>query len=1166
MSNPANAAKILSDTLESLQASLEELSAADEELIQRNDELMRAQSELQESEERYRRLFNGMTEGFALHEVICDENGTPADFRFLDINPAFERLTGLKRKDVIGRSHNEILPDDDPRWVREYGAVALTGKPTQFENYSPALKRHYEVFAYSPAPRQFAVIFMDITERKKMVEALRKSEGQFKALIENLSSGVALVDESSKFTIYNPAFLKMFGLSEDTDIKNVNDQNWSDWQVYEEDGTLLHVDNHPVRKAAMTGKPIRNKLVGVRLPKGGDLIWMQISAEPVLKPDGKIELLICTYQDVTERKKAEEAFRKSEAKLRAVFRSLSEGIVFLNTKGDVEEVNDAVQRIHGHTLEELADPKLDPRWQIIRPDGTLFPVDEQPAIVALRTGQAVQDVEMGVPTSDGKLRWRLVNAQPVYDDSENLLGAVASFFDITERKLAEEALREGQALLRAITDDTTDLVFVKDLRSRIIFANPALIQMIGKPRESIMGKCDREFYDDPEIGETIMANDRRIMESGQTEVIEEVAQTPDGYRTYLSTKTPYRNDSGEIIGIIGIARDITERKKAEEAVASARRQVQSIIDNTPAVIYAFDLEERFLLANTATAELLNSTPEQMIGKRRHEFMPKDDADWHEANDRQVMEAGRALEFEEYSQLKGRSITWLTTKFPLRDARGRIYAIAGISADISERKKAEEERQSLLQELEVHSRDLQEANEQLAAVNEELAASNEELRSTTEELQKARNELELRIRERTFELSEAKENLEEINQQLHAEILEHEETEKDLLKAKAAAEAAIEAKAAFLANMSHELRTPLNAVIGFSSLLLEDNLTQDQKEYIERIRVGGEALLALISDILEFSKAEKEKITLEHQPLSIKHCIEESMSMVAMQANDKGLNLAYTINYGTPDTIIGDPGRLRQVLANLLSNAVKFTDNGEISISVSSKALEGNKRQITFAVKDTGIGMPQEKMDRLFQPFTQLEYVISRKRDGAGLGLSICKKLVELMGGEIWAESEEGKGSTFRFTIQAETIPGKQLDVGEKDKAAAYENLSAQKPLSILVAEDNPSNQRVLVAMLKRLGYRPDAVADGCEVLQALQIRPYDLIFMDIKMPEMDGLTATKEIRKRWPDNGPKIVAITAFAMDGDQEKCLEAGMDGYIAKPVKIDNLATLLRNIIHNK
>jgi CheY-like chemotaxis protein/anti-sigma regulatory factor (Ser/Thr protein kinase) len=262
-------------------------------------------------------------------------------------------------------------------------------------------------------------------------------------------------------------------------------------------------------------------------------------------------------------------------------------------------------------------------------------------------------------------------------------------------------------------------------------------------------------------------------------------------------------------------------------------------------------------------------------------------------------------------------------------------------------------------------------------------------------------------------------------------------------------------------------------------------------------------------------------------------------MVAVQADKKGLNLLYTISYGTPDTIIGDPGRLRQVLVSLLNNAVKFTDKGDVSVSISSKAIENDGYQILFLVKDTGIGMPQDKMDRIFEPFTQLEYVLSRKRDGAGLGLAISKSLVELMGGEIWAKSEEGRGSTFGFTIQAEAIPDKQLDLGEKGIAPACENLSRQKSMSILVAEDNPSNQKMLVEMLKRLGYRPDAVADGVEVIQALQIRPYDLIFMDIRMPEMDGLTATRKIRKLWPVHGPTIVAITAFAMDCNQKMCLE---------------------------
>ncbi|MDM7912484.1 MAG: ATP-binding protein, partial [Methanotrichaceae archaeon] len=284
--------------------------------------------------------------------------------------------------------------------------------------------------------------------------------------------------------------------------------------------------------------------------------------------------------------------------------------------------------------------------------------------------------------------------------------------------------------------------------------------------------------------------------------------------------------------------------------------------------------------------------------------------------------------------------------------------------------------------------------------------------TKDALRKARDELELRVMERTAELQSAKEELEVINEELSVEIDEHKTIEKELIKAKEAAEEAAKVKTAFMANMSHELRTPMNAVIGMTSLLPETKLDEEQKDFVETIRTGGQALMTLISDILDFSRVEKEKVELELQPLSLRTLVEESLDLVATQANDKGLNLSHTIKYGTPDIIIGDPGRLQQILVNLLSNAVKFTDAGDISVFVSSKAIGDNRQQILFKVTDTGIGIPQEKMDKLFQPFGQLETTISRKRDGAGLGLAISKGLVEIMGGEIWAESKLGAGSTL----------------------------------------------------------------------------------------------------------------------------------------------------------
>lgn len=430
-----------------------------------------------------------------------------------------------------------------------------------------------------------------------------------------------------------------------------------------------------------------------------------------------------------------------------------------------------------------------------------------------------------------------------------------------------------------------------------------------------------------------------------------------------------------------------------------------------------------------------------------------------------------------------------------------------------------------------------------------------------ELRATQEHLDLMVQERTAELQKATVELQVANERLRTEIEVHEMTEKELLIAKVGAEESAKAKSAFLANMSHELRTPMNAVIGFSSLLLDEPLTPEHKEYVECIRKGGDSLLAIIDDILDYARTGKDKIELERQPFSLEHLIDESLDLVATQASKKGLNLSRTINHDAPDTIIGDHGRLRHILINLLSNAVKFTDKGYVSVSVSSKAVDGSKHQISFEVKDTGIGIPPDKMVQIYQPFTQLERTLSCKRDGIGLGLAITKNLVELMGGTIWAESAQGQGTTFHFTIQAETIPDRQLDFGKMDRGAASESSTKLRPMRILVAEDNPSNQRVLVEILKRIGYRADAVADGREVIEALERQSYDLVLMDVKMPDMDGITATQVIRKLHPEKTPKIVAITAYALEGDREKCLEAGMDGYIAKPVKIKDLRAVLES-----
>ena len=388
-----------------------------------------------------------------------------------------------------------------------------------------------------------------------------------------------------------------------------------------------------------------------------------------------------------------------------------------------------------------------------------------------------------------------------------------------------------------------------------------------------------------------------------------------------------------------------------------------------------------------------------------------------------------------------------------------------------------------------------------------------------------------------------------------------QAEDDLREAKDAAEASAVAKSQFMANMSHELRTPMNAVIGMTSLLLDGELTSDQRTSIEIIRSSGQDLMFLINGILDFAKLGEGKVELESQPFELYRCIEETIELRASAASEKGLELSCTFDREAgdiPDMILGDPTRIRQVLGNLLDNAIKFTDRGAVQVIVSSK-VAGDCSQILFAVKDTGIGIPQDQMHKLFLPFSQVDCTSTSKYAGTGLGLAASQKLVELMGGRIWVESEIGKGSTFHFTILAKKVKEKQATANNKKiKECLPSGLPA--PLRILLAEDNDVNQLVMLKMLKRLGCRADIAANGIEAIQAMKRQPYDIVLMDVKMPEMDGLQATRIIRKLWPQ-GPKIVAITAYALQGDRERCLEAGMDGYISKPVKMEELAKVLAN-----
>jgi PAS domain S-box-containing protein len=533
---------------------------------------------------------------------------------------------------------------------------------------------------------------------------------------------------------------------------------------------------------------------------------------------------------------------------------------------------------------------------------------------------------------------------------------------------------------------------------------------------------------------------------------------------------------------------------ADRRFWTEQRLLETFLEYIPDRVYFKDLDSRFLRISRAKAISIGlKSPEEAIGKSDADHFHPDHAARALADEREIIRTGQAIvgKEEEVIWQDGRRTWALVHKVPLRDRQGQIAGTMGISHDITALKLTERE---------------------LARKAEELARSNTAL-----------------------------EHLAEV------------------------AKAASLAKSEFLANMSHEIRTPLNGIIGMTDLALETELTREQRDYLETVKLSADSLLNVVNDILDFSKIEAGKVDLEEIGFDLNECVEGAMKTLALRADEKGLELLCEVAPEVPEMVSGDPGRLRQILLNLLGNAVKFTSEGEVGLRVQVEPSDENFAMLHFAVSDTGIGIAPEKLTAIFDSFSQADASTTRKFGGTGLGLTISKRLVEMMGGRIWVESKPGEGSCFHFTARVGTAVTRQAAAERGSEPVAL------RGAKVLIVDDNRTNRRILEGLVSRWGMKPTLASDAekalMEVVAAQQSgQPFDLILTDMHMPRVDGFGLVAQIKETVDISTSTIMMLTSGGQRGDAARCGELGIAGYLVKPVRQNELREAIMRVLGAK